>query len=322
MLNRRGIVIYADEFDQYWNKLIQSTNLNVLGIHPVADNAVVGNTQNRDILTVYTDFLNKYKDSIIRLQTLGISVEIEMHALSALLPRSQFTAHPEWFRMDKNGRRTPDFNMCASNKDALEFVSDNATALAKLYTPGSNRYNFWIDDVAETRCFCNECRKRTATDSALTIYNAIQRGLKKHNSLSTQCYLAYHDTNELPKNVVPEDGIFLEFAPMQRDFHMSINSVSSDKNKKELHSLSELLQFFGKQNAQVLEYWMDNSMHSGWKRPPRKFKLNQEVMKADVEFYKNCGFGSITSFGCFLGEDYYKLYGKYPEIDEYSRILS
>jgi hypothetical protein len=65
---------------------------------------------------------------------------------------------------------------------------------------------------------------------------------------------------------------------------------------------------------------MDNSLFSGWKRPPKEFHLNPVTCAADVAQYRKLGFDSITSFGCFLGEDYRDLYGD-ADLSEYDRIL-
>ena len=66
---------------------------------------------------------------------------------------------------------------------------------------------------------------------------------------------------------------------------------------------------------------MDNSLFSDWKLPPRHFELNATVMEADVKAYRQLGFDTITSFGCFLGENYAELYGE-AKLEEYYRILN
>ncbi len=66
---------------------------------------------------------------------------------------------------------------------------------------------------------------------------------------------------------------------------------------------------------------MDNSRFCGWKLPYKKLKLNEEVLRQDVQFYKSKGFETLTSFGCFLGEDYAREFGL-PPVKEYCEILS
>ena len=77
---------------------------------------------------------------------------------------------------------------------------------------------------------------------------------------------------------------------------------------------------FGKKDAMALDYWVDNSLFSGWKLPPKEFRFREDVCRADVEGYLSLGFSSVTSFGCFLGENYRALWGD-ADLDEYYRIL-
>lgn len=316
LLNRRGVVIMPDEFGPYWLELLEKTDLNVLGIHPVG---VDGKSPYQVLEAFLTD---ENRREIDRLEDRGIHVEVEMHSLSWLLPREEFAAHPAWFRMNEEGERVSDFNLCVSSAEALEIISQNAARLAKLYRPRSNRYYFWLDDVADSKCHCPECQKLSASDAALMVYNAILRGLRLENPEALQCYLAYHDTLEVPKTVRPEKGIFLEYAPMIRDFDRALNDPESEKNRKQVASLPALLSFFGTENAQALDYWLDNSLFSGWKKPPKPFSLHKETLAKDVAYYESLGIDSVTCFACYLGEEYYNLYGQKPDIAGYARVLS
>jgi hypothetical protein len=59
----------------------------------------------------------------------------------------------------------------------------------------------------------------------------------------------------------------------------------------------------------VLEYWYDNSLFSNWKKPPKKFVLDEGGMLCDIAEYKKAGFNFISTFACYLGEDYQSLHG-------------
>lgn len=107
---------------------------------------------------------------------------------------------------------------------------------------------------------------------------------------------------------------------MARTFDVPLYDESSKKNISQIKNLKNLLDCFGTSDAKVLDYWMDNSMFSGWKLPPKEFSLQAETMRKDVKYYKSLGFESITSFGCFLGENYAELYGD-ADIDTYADIL-
>ena len=96
--------------------------------------------------------------------------------------------------------------------------------------------------------------------------------------------------------------------PFLRIIFAYINDANCKENVRETSSLLSLLKCFGTRNAKVLDYWADNSLFSGWKYPPKPFKLNSEVMKDDVAYYQSLGFESLTAFGCYLGKDYTDLY--------------
>ncbi len=81
-----------------------------------------------------------------------------------LLPADEFETHPEWFRMTEEGERTPDFNLCASNEEALDYFAEQAAALAKKLYRNSDRYFLWLDDVKNSSCHCPQCQKLTPSD--------------------------------------------------------------------------------------------------------------------------------------------------------------
>ena len=112
----------------------------------------------------------------------------------------------------------------------------------------------------------------------------------------------------------------MEFAPIRRCFEHSINDESCQKNAAEIASLDSLLAFFGKRDSKVLEYWMDNSLFSGWKKPFVKLPFNRDILVKDVLFYRSKGFERITSFGCFLNEEYASEYG-IPPVKEYAEVI-
>lgn len=256
-----------------------------------------------------------------RMDKAGIAVEFEMHALSWILNRSLFDKHKEWFRMNEDGVRVPEFNCCASNPDVLDYIRERSAELARIFHPDTDKYYFWIDDVASASCQCEKCRALSPSDQALTLYNAIADGLSSVNSRAKQSYLAYYATLPVPTNVKKRDNVFLEFAPLARDFDVSLFDESRENNYSQVKTLPALLDFFGRDDAKVLEYWMDNSLFSGWKKPPKELHFNAKTCEADVNRYKELGFTSITSFGCFLGEDYRDLYGD-ADLSEYDRLLN
>jgi hypothetical protein len=236
----------------------------------------------------------------------GLAVEYELHAMGYLMDKSLFQTHPEYFRVDALGNRNNDKNFCVSNETALEIVCENAVKLASNLYGSSNNYYFWIDDGNDIFCHCEKCKKLTPSNQALIMVNAMLKAIRKVKPNANLAYLAYGDTLLLP-TIPAENGVFLEYAPFEKYTNKTENAEFFIK--REFDMIDPLLKFFGSDNAKVLEYWYDNSLYSKWKKPPAKFTLNQQLIETDIAFYKKKGFNYISTFGCFLGEDYANLYG-------------
>lgn len=317
MRTARGILVHPEELTLPWLDRMADSGLNTLGLHPVGGKLAHESLQRAIDCHTLPESRRLRREAALR----GIHVEYEAHVMAWLLPRHLFQRHPDWFRMDEKGERQADFNLCVSNPDALDYVAQRTALLASLLETGSSRYYFWTDDVKNCACHCPACRKLSPSDQQLKVINAMLAGLKTYDKQAKLCYLAYHDALEVPRIVEPLDGVFLEYAPIQRDFHRPINDPDCPQNVKEVAPLKELIQFFGAKDSRVLEYWMDNSLFSGWKKPPKPFTLDAEVMKRDVDFYRSLGLEDLTSFGCYLGPDYEELYGP-VSLAEYGRILA
>ena len=315
-MGRRGIIVHPHELDDKWVEDAAEAKLNVMGLHPV------GGTDAHLTLesAIHFHLLPESRRLFKKLENKGMQVEYEAHAMRWLLPRDVFASAPHFFRMDEEGSRKDDFNLCPSQPEALDFIADRAEQLARMLTVNSDRYFFWLDDVPGMKCHCEKCRNLSASDQQLLSVNAMVKGIRRYNAQAQLCYLAYIDAIHCPEKVEPEDGVFLEYAPFYRDSHRPLFDPECEKNVQEVAALEKLLQLFGKKDAQVLEYWMDNSRFSGWKKPPKYMPLDEQVMAQDVQAYRKLGFESITSFGCYLGQDYRELYGEAPVI-RYGELL-
>ena len=206
MVSRAGVVIDPYELNDHWVRRIMDGNICLVGLHPDPKNSTP-----EGILAWLRDAETSRLLGV--LTSNGIQIEWEVHALSWLLPRKLFRTSPHWFRMNEAGERTQDHNLCCSSEEALETIRANAAMYAALLKPTTHRYHFWLDDVSNCRCHCPRCRSLSAADQALKVYNAIAQGVRRTDPEATQCYLAYHDTNDVPQTVAPDSGIFLEYAP-------------------------------------------------------------------------------------------------------------
>lgn len=299
-----ALLIHPDELSSKWIERAKRTGLTTLSIHPVGGGHAVESLENL-IECCKSDNFTKLVDEAI---DHGLKFEYECHAGSWLLPRSLFSRHPEYFRIGNEGERTDSLNFCVSNEEALKIVCDRARLLARSLYRSTNRYYFWLDDAGNSECKCPICAQLSPSDQQMLVLNRIIEALRKDNPDAELAYLAYAGTIRPPEKIKPAPGIFLEYAPISRKWDKPLTSQDVVKTE----DIAKLMEFFGKRNSRVLEYWYDNSLFSGWKKPPKQLNPNFEVMHADIKWYFDHGFEEIASFACYLGPDYEALWGEPP----------
>ena len=222
--------------------------------------------------------------------------------------------------MSEEGVRTPKNNLCPSSEEALSFVEQRSALLASRLGFHGSYYHLWIDDTAKGGvCCCEHCRSLSPSDQALTVYHAILKGLRRHDPSAKLGFLAYHETMT-PPTLAPMEGIYLEYAPINRRMDRFIGDETCEENRRETEQLDALLAHFGKEDAEVLEYWLDNSLFCGWKLPYKRLVLDRDLLRKDLAYYRQKGFERIATFACFLGEDYAREFGV-PPIREYGSAL-
>ena len=301
----RGFLIHPEELTDRGTERMLQSGVEVLGLHPAGGADAAGTLAG--LLARMED--PAFTGRLDRLRRAGVRIEFQAHALSWLLPRERFAEHPDWFRMNERGERTPDRNCCPSSAGALDLIADRAALLARALPSDTGNYYFWIDDSRRGACFCPACRGLTPSDQALTIYHAILRGVRRADPAGRQCYLAYCETLPPPVAVRPDPGVFLEYAPIDRDPRRPLDAP---ENSESFAPLPGLLACFGKDHAVALDYWMDNSLFSRWKKPPVRLEVDLGTVRRDIAAYRRLGFSGIASFACFLGDDYADLWGEAP----------
>lgn len=312
---KKGVLVHPHELSVRWIEQAVREGIDVLGLHPV------GGPKAKDSCAALVQLLDD--PAFIRLVDLakekGLTVEYEIHAMGWLLPRELFQTHPEYFLMDEKGERNPSNNFCVCNEEAMEIVEQNAVALAKKLHGSSQRFYFWLDDTASLRCHCPKCAKLSGSDQQLIVVNRLAKALRKEFPDAQVPYLAYYGTLEPPAQVAPEEGVFLEYAPMAKYKRPDSDGYRTYVPMEQKY-LEPLMELFGRENTKVLEYWIDNSMYSNYTKPPKILNVDPEQVKKDIAFYKALGIEDITTFACYLGADYEELYGE-PEIRCYTQAF-
>lgn len=311
----RGIVLSVEDLETVdWPKLAAENHINTIGTH-ITPSQVLTFIQSQK----GERFLNECR-------RYNIDVEHQLHALHDLLPRDLFEKDSTLFRMDENGRRVADFNCCANSEKALNIIAEKAAYYAKLLPATNHRYYFWLDDNKPI-CHCPECSKYSASEQALLIENRIIKELRKYDSKAQLAHLAYYATMKAPQKIKPEPGIFLEFAPYERVLSeplSNLNAIGRD-NKTHAELLNDLhdnLKVFPIETAVVLEYWLDVSLASKYKKPAVQIPWKSDVFKSDIKTYSQLGLKNITTFGVYMDKDYFKRYPNTAYLKEYGQFMS
>ncbi len=301
---KKGMIIHPDELSKKWVDRLAEKGIEVLGIHPCGGQFSFKYIEEMQSL-MQTE---EYRSLVDYAKGRGLTIEYELHAACYLLPRNLFAEHPEYFRENEKGERSPDYNFCISSEAALEIVTKRAAQIAlSLYGSNDNFY-FWMDDGHNIHCHCEKCRHLSPSDQQLFVLNRILTEIRKHIPSAHLSYLAYMDSIVTPEKIKPEDGIFLEYAPFEKYTAKGEDAPALIRREKEM--IAPLIRFFGGEKK-LLEYWFDNSMFSNWQKPPKRFILDKNAMDADLKEYEKDGFDYISTFACFLGEDYETLYGDF-----------
>lgn len=308
----RGVVLRpADTLIADWPDRAKRAGLTTIASHPFPGTVL-------ELLR--TDAGRKFFD---RCREIGLQVEHELHAMRDLLSRRLFAKNPELFRMDDKGDRVPDFNCCPSNEQTLKIAAESAVEISKKLPSTTGRYFYWGDD-ARPWCRCPKCRGLSDSDQALLIENAVCLALRQMDPRAQLAHLAYANTLWPPKQIKPAEGVFLEYAPINRRYDIPYEKQAKPGDRDSLAALEANLAVFSPETAQVLEYWLDVGMFSGRARSKQPIKLpwNKEVFLADLETYRHRGIRHITCFATGVNPEYQKLHGDLSFIEEYGAGLS
>ena len=305
----RGAVLVVRDMETYdWPTLAKESGLTTLATH--IRPAEIAAFMKKDAGRRFVEECRR----------LGITVEHELHAMVDLLPRELFDKDRNLFRMDDKGDRVRDANLCVHSARALEVVAENAAHYTRELRPSTGRYFYWIDD-AQPMCRCPKCRAYSDSDQALIVENHILKAIRKVDRRATLAHLAYARTIDAPKQVKPDHGMFLEFAPIERRYDVPFSNREAKCVRRDfpqgrlLDALDANLEWFGREGTQVLEYWLDVSRFATWKREQTiEIPWRDEVFREDVALYAKRGIRHFTTFAAWLDGDYVKRWDVRPVI--------
>jgi hypothetical protein len=314
----RGIILRTDDdlitWGDHWPRVAAEAGLTTIATHMFPEPVVA---------YLQSDKGARFREDCKRL---GLNLEHELHSMEALLPRDLYDRAPEMFRMDDQGNRVRQYNLCVHSQEAIDIVCRNAVKFATILAPTTSRHFFWIDD-GRPMCRCPKCRELSDSDQALLLENAMIKALRAGDPKASLAHLAYANTISAPTAIRPEPGIFLEFAPIRRRFDQPLKNAEARQNAgsmshgETIEKLDENLAVFDKSTTQALDYWLDVSWFSRWKRPAVKLPWNRDVFRSDLETYGSRGIRNITSFAVFVDADYVRRFGEPTFVEEYGDDL-
>lgn len=309
-MKNRGIVIIYKDFSSFWLNLLKKADIHVIGLHSIYQ---YGGVQS------YLDWWQKKEtqEIILQYEKEGFEFVHQLHAIDYLLPRTLFDTHPNWFRVNENGKRINDWNLCVCNLDALTYIEHSSFELAKKLKQKGHYYHIWSDDCINSTCFCEKCQHISPADQNMIIANHVLKGLKKYDAKAKLSYLSYQDSLGIP-TMKPNSDLFLEFAPIDRNHFEAING-NNPENIKNRKILETLIPLFHNQ-VQILEYYLDASYFCKWKREEVSDLIFKEnIIEQDMQYYKEIGADMIMTFAGFIDQSWIDHYGD-QKIIQYGQI--
>ncbi len=297
-----GVVITPEDLHGCdWGGKLRENGLNTLGLH------AGGGEEEQEVLALLGRTAQQaFRQSIGRY---GIQVEYELHSACSLLPRALFAEHPDYFPVNKlTQQRMPHGNWCISNPGVREVLRRNVRQLGMLLAPSTHRHYLWGADGINGWCHCDACGRYGDADQGLQSVNLLAEALAEQDPAAEAAYLAYNQsTYEFSRK--PAANVFLEFAPITRCYRHTIDDPACAVNRYFMRQLKKLLRLFDPRRTQVLEYWLDSSYFSRWRKPAVVPVCTPELIARDLDAYRRLGIRHFTTFAVYMDGEYFERYG-------------
>ena len=265
------------------------------------------------------------------LQKRGITIEVGGHGYENFLNAEMengklFELHPEWFGMDKDGKRSTNkrFVFCTSNQDAVHYLQNNVINYLKTH-PEIEIFDFWPPDV-EQWCNCPECSKTSPEQRHFELVNQMAKALKEQlPKVKLEC-LAYSKYVTPPEGVTLDPSVLLDFCPITQNYQTQFYEKENAKNIMYDESLRKWLNKF-KGDISIYSYYRKYR----WNSLPNVFP---HYIQNELKYFRKIGVKGISIYSepgdwFAYGPNYYVLgyLAQHPDADvdalmsDYTQLL-
>ena len=131
---------------------------------------------------------------------------------------------------------------------------------------------------------------RRASEAALRTANAVAESAEEARPGAQVAFLAYHDTEEVPRGVRPRGNVCLVFAPRERCYEHALTDPGCRRNARYRDLLVAHVEHFRAANGappRVFEYWFDALLFAGG------VPDLTATMADDLAFYRDAGVHTV-----------------------------
>ncbi len=110
-------------------------------------------------------------------------------------------------------------SLCYAKKSVRDKINDYVVDYCKA-NPTVTTLHFWLADMANNQCECEECQKKTASDWYVVLLNELDEKLTAANIDTKLVFLLYNDLLWAPQEekINNPDRFILMFAPVSREY--------------------------------------------------------------------------------------------------------
>ena len=241
-------------------------------------------------------------DDLMNPREIGASGNI-VHSASYLLPYDEYhEQHPEYFALQKDGRRLTrdpdaqrfDVHLCLSNPDVHRICAERMLALMDIQ---HDRKFFGVSQGdGYAWCECEQCRALDAvpgvdmTDRLLEYVNSIARDIAQKYPDKRILTLAYTNaTSPPPTRVMPEPNVMVQYCPYPPRTGCQSHDLTCEQNAQ---SYTDLMGWLQKcpENMYIFDY---PTGYANWYEPFGSFW----AMKRKLDLYSSHGVRGIYYCG-------------------------